>query len=271
MIKIRKLKLMPLVLAAVLLVAGIVVLAVSYGGVSDSALAILVGTLILGIGTTRLVYGFLTYTEELDARNNITLGVLDAVWSILMLVLNNNPFAFVLLFALWCLIAAVLEIIEIVKNVLAKKPYLHLLADTILNVVFGIIALIGKDGGDSGTFSLVVGVYLVLNAFASGLVTVLSIPGIKLGHKELVPAGETAPVEAAPVEEEKVEETPVETTEAPVEAPAKKPAAKKTTTTKKTTATKSTSAKTTATKTTTAKTTAAKKPAAKKTTPKADA
>lgn len=247
MIKIRKLKIMPLVIAVVLLVAGLVMLGLSYGGVPGPALAIFVGTLILGVGTTRLVYGFLTYTEELDARNNITLGVLDAVWGILMLCLNNNDLAFVLLFGLWCLIACVLETIEIVKNAIAKRPYIHLLADAIINLTFGITMI-----AVNSKFSILVGIYLVLNALTSGLVTILTITGIKVGNKEIVPEP-VAEAKEEPAAEEKVEAPVVE------EVAEEKPAAKKTTT-RKTTTTKSTTAKkTTTTKSTGAKTTAAKK------------
>ena len=249
MIKIRKLKIMPLILAAVLFISGLVILAISYGKVTEPALAIFIGTLILGVGTTRLVYGFLTYTEELDARNNITLGVLDAVWGILMLCLNSNAAAFFMLFGLWCLIACVLETIEIVKNAIAKRPFIHLLADAIINLVFGVVLMAGL-----ARFSTYVGVYLVLNALTSGLVTMLTITGVKIGEKEIAPE----PVAEAKAEEPAKEEV-VETVE-------EKPVAKKTTT-RKTTAAKTTTAK----KSTTAKTTTTKKTTKKKAAPKTEA
>ncbi len=261
MVKIRKLKIMPLVLSAVLLFAGIVVLALSYVGMQESALAITIGTLILGVGATRLVYGFLTYTEELDARNNITLGVLDVIWSILMLVLNNNPFAFIILFGLWCMVASALEIIEIIKNALDKKPYLHLLGDAIINFVFGMFLLIANASIEG--FSTYAGAYLVVNALTAGLITMLSIPGFRLGHKEQ-PAAPVAEVPAQePVKEEKEEVV------APVEEVEEKPVAKKTTTTKKATTAKKPAA-TTAKKSTAAKSTTAKKTTTTKKTTKAE-
>ena len=252
---------MPIILAGVLLVAGIVILGISYGKFSEPALAILFGTLTLGVGTTRLVYGFLTYREELDARNNITLGVLDVIWGILMLVLNQNSFAFVTLFGIWCLIAAVLEVIEILNNVVAKRPMLHLLADAIINLLFGVIMMIG--GTFKGQFPTFIGIYLVLNALSSFMVTLLSIRGVynpekaveELTGKETVK--EDADVELIGVEVEKAPEAKAETAEPEVEligvkvekAPAKK-TTKKTTTTKKATTTKKTTAKKPATKTT---------------------
>lgn len=262
--RLRKLKLMPIILAGVLFVAGIIILAVSYSGFSEPALAILVGTLILGIGTTRLVYGFLTYKEELDARNNITLGVLDAIWGIMMLVLNANSFAFVTLFGLWCLIAAVLETIEILNNVVAKRPMLHLLADAIINLLFGVLMMI--RGTFAGQFPVFVGIYLVLNALTTFMVTLLSIRGVY--HPEVAVAEITGVTTEQPaVEEVKAEpakeEAPAEVKEEP-KAPAKK------TTTKSTTAKKTSVA---AKKTTTAKKTTsgtAKKSTTKKTTAKTE-
>ncbi len=247
MVKLRKLKLMPLIVAGVLLVAGIVVLGVSYGAVTESAFAIGVGTLIFGVGAARLVYGFLTYKDELDARNNITLGVLDAVWGVMMLVLNSTTNAFLLLFGLWCIIAAVLETVEIVRNAVEKRRYIHLLPDAIINAIFGIIMMIANS--IQGDFSIFVGVYLVLNALSSIMITVISVPG---AYRVVLPTEAKVEEKPAVVEEAPVVETPVE------EVPAK-PAAKKTTTTRKTTATKST-----ATKSTTAKKPVAKKAPAKK-------
>lgn len=246
MIKIRKLKIMPLVLAAVLLLAGLVMLALSFGTVKEEALAIFIGTLILGIGTTRLVYGFLTYTEELDARSNITLGVLDVVWGILMLCLNAQDGSFFMLFGLWCLVACMLEVIEIVKNVIAKRPYIYLLADAIINLIFGIVLMVGLI-----QFSIYVGAYLILNALTSGLVTMLTITNEKAPKAEV----------AAPAKEEVSQEEKVEEKAEPVKE--EKPAAKKSTT-RKTSTTKTTSAaKTPAKKAATTKT-AAKKTTTKK-------
>ena len=269
MVNLKKLKLMPIILSGVLIVAGIVILGISYGKFSEAALAILFGTLTLGVGTTRLVYGFLTYKDELDARNNITLGVLDVVWGILMLVLNQNTFAFVTLFGLWCLIAAVLETIEILNNVVAKRPMLHLLADAIINLLFGVIMMIG--GTFKGQFPTFIGIYLVLNSLSSFMVTLLSIRGVYNPEKavEEITGKETvkkdADVELIGVEVEKAPETKAETAEPEVElvgvkvekAPAKKTTTKKTPTTKTTTA-KKPAAKTTVKKTTTKKTTTKK-------------
>lgn len=266
--RLRKLKLMPIILAGVLFVAGIIILAVSYGGFSESALAIFVGTLILGIGTTRLVYGFLTYREELDARNNITLGVLDAIWGIMMLVLNANSFAFVTLFGLWCLIAAVLETIEILNNVVAKRPMLHLLADAIINLLFGVLMMI--RGTFAGQFPVFVGIYLVLNALTTFMVTLLSIRGVY--HPEVAVAEITGvTVEQPAVEDVKEEpakvETPAEVKEepkAPVKKTTKSTTAKKTSTTaKKTTTTKKSTTGTTKKATGTAKKSTTKKTTAK--------
>lgn len=261
---------MPIILAGVLLAAGIVILGMSYGKFPEATLAIMFGTLTLGVGTTRLVYGFLTYKDELDARNNITLGVLDVIWGILMLVLNQNTFAFVTLFGLWCLIAAVLETIEILNNVVARRPMLHLLADAIINLLFGVIMMIG--GTFKGQFPTFIGIYLVLNALSSFMVTLLSIRGVynpekvveEITGKETVK--EDADVELIGVEVEKAPETKSETAEPEVEligvkvekAPAKKTTAKKTTTTKKTTTAKKTTTKKPATKTTAKKTTTKK-------------
>ena len=249
MVKLKTIKLMPLILAAVLFLAGVVLVAV---GPQESPTAVAVGTLILGVGTTRLIYGFLTYREEHDAKNNITLGVLDVIWSMMMLLLCDKTGAFVILFGLWCLIAALLEVIEIVRNAIDKKAFLHVLADAIINVVFGVVLMVGQSIN-----ATMVGAYLVLNALSTVLTTFLSIRT----HHEVKAEVKAEPV-AAPVEEAKVEEVKVEET-AQEKPAAKKPAAKKTTTTKTTTA-KSTAKSTTAKKTTTT----AKKPAAKKTTTK---
>ncbi len=248
MVKLKKIKLMPLILAAVLFMAGVVLVAV---GTKESATAVAVGTLILGVGTTRLIYGFLTYREEHDAKNNITLGVLDVIWSMMMLLLCDKTGAFVILFGLWCLIAALLEVIEIVRNAIDKKAFLHVLADAIINVVFGVVLMVGQSIN-----ATMVGAYLVLNALSTVLTTFLSVHA----HHEVKAEVKVEPV-AAPAQETKVEEVKAE--EKVEETPAKKPAAKKTTTTKTTTA-KSTTKATTAKKTTTT----AKKPAAKKTTTK---
>lgn len=261
MIKLRKLKMMPLIIACTLLVAGIVILGASYAGFTEPALAILFGTLTLGVGTARLVYGFLTYREELDAHNNITLGVLDVIWGIVMLILNANSFAFVTLFGLWCLIAAVLEVVEIVRNAVGGQLFIHLLADAVINALFGIIMMIGNTF--NGYFSFFIGIYLVLNALSSILITFLSIPGVipASREEESAPAQEPA---NEPVEELAEEAAP----EVEVVVPAKK-TTKKSTTAKSTTA-KSTAAKsTTAKKSTAAKKAPAKKPAAKKAEPKA--
>ena len=265
MVKLRKLKLMPLILAAVLFLAGVVLVAV---GPDETATAVAVGTLILGVGTARLIYGFLTYREEHDAKNNITLGVLDVIWSMMMLLLCDKTGSFVILFGLWCLIAALLEVIEIVRNAIEKKAFLHILADAIINVVFGVVLMVGQSIN-----ATMVGAYLVLNALSTVLTTFLSV---HTNHevKEVKEEVKVEPV-AAPAEEVEVE----------VKVAVKKPTTKKATTTKTaekpatTTAKKSTTTKTTAkaeakptaTKTTAAKkTTTAKKPATtKKTTTKA--
>lgn len=254
---IRKLKIMPLVVACVLFVLGVIVVFIS--DVVGTNMPAILGTIILGVGITRVVYGFLTYREELDARNNITLGVLDIIWGILMLILVNNNAAFVLLFGLWCLIGAVLEIAEMIKNIVAKLPWVGLMVDAIINLCFGVVMLVNPFS-TMPAYIRFVGIYLLLNAFTVVLITLITTKRIEV-VKETVSTVETVvknnTVEAVPsvnaeaieVKDVQVEQAPIQ--EVVVEDEQKQPVAtKRTTTTKKTTATK----KATTTKTTTKKT-----------------
>lgn len=288
---VRKLKLMPLIIAAVMFVLGIILIFISDH--VGTHMPVIMGTFVLAIGITRIIYGFLTFREELDARNNITLGVLDVIWGIIMLILHGNDSAFVVLFAIWCMIGAVLELAEMVRNIVAKITWIGLLVDAVINIVFGIIMLVKPwEINASATrvldCSCFTGIYLLLNAFSVILITLFSIKTSVLNKKveevsqpQQAPVEEATPVvEEAPVQEEKVEEKPA----------AKKPATRKTTSTKSATAKAATTAKKapatkTAAKSTTTKTAAktgtakpaakkttstAKKPAAKKEAPKAE-
>lgn len=270
---IRKLKIMPLVIACVLFALGVVVIFVS--DVVGTNMPAILGTVVLGVGIVRIIYGFLTYKEELDARNNITLGVLDVIWGIVMLILVNNNSAFVILFGIWCLISAVLEIAEMTRNIVAKLPFLGLLVDGGINLCFGIVMLINPwNGSLMPAFVRFVGVYLLLNAFAVVLITLVTTKKLEELKKGVVTAVQTIVVEETPVstvvEAQVIETTNVEPKKTIVEAA---PKAVKTTTTKKTPIKKTTTTtkKTTTSKTakTPAKTTAAKKPATKNTKPKA--
>ncbi len=295
---VRKLKLMPLIIAAVMFILGVILIFISDH--VGTHMPVIMGTFVLAIGITRIIYGFLTFREELDARNNITLGVLDVIWGIIMLILHGDDSAFVVLFGIWCMIGAVLELAEMVRNIVAKITWVGLLVDSVINIVFGIVMFVqpwqytnATKVLDCGGFT---GIYLLLNAFTVVLITLFSIKTSVLNKKvveevaqpQQAPVEEATPVvEEAPVQEEKVEEKVEE------KPAAKKPATRKTTTTKsattKASATKTTSttkkapatktaAKSTATKsaaktgTTTAKktTSTAKKPAAKKEAPKAE-
>ncbi len=273
---IKKLKLMPLIVACVLFVLGVIVIFIS--DVVGNNMPVIFGTIILGIGIVRVVYGFLTYRQEEDARHNITLGVLDIIWGIVMLVLLNKEDAFSVMFGIWCLIGAVLEFAEMTREVLAKKPWIGLLVDAVVNLCFGIVLMASKWALDA-TFNRFAGIYLLLNAFSTILITLLSIK-----REEVAVATQLVEAKPEPVVEVKVEETktepvaPVveEKVEVETKPAAKKAPAKKSTTTKSTAAKKPATTKSTATKTTTAKktgtktTTTKKTSTAKKSTPKAE-
>ncbi len=278
---IKKLKLMPLIVACVLFVLGVIVIFIS--DVVGNNMPVIFGTIILGIGIVRVVYGFLTYRQEEDARHNITLGVLDIIWGIVMLVLLNKEDAFSVMFGIWCLIGAVLEFAEMAREVLAKKPWIGLLVDAVVNLCFGIVLMASKWVLDA-TFNRFAGIYLLLNAFSTILITLLSIKreevavATQLVEAKPEPVAEVKVEEvkaepAAPVAEEKAE---VEAKPAAKKAPAKKSTTTKSTTTKSTAAKKPAATKSTATKTTTAKktgtktTTTKKTTTAKKSTPKAE-
>ena len=239
---------------------------------------IIFGTIVLGIGIVRVVYGFLTYRQEEDARHNITLGVLDIIWGIIMLVLLDKASAFSIMFGIWCLIGAVLEFSEMAREILAKKAWVGLLVDGVVNLCFGVV-LMANNWAIDATFNRFAGIYLLLNAFSTILITLLAIKREEIAVAEKAvevkaePVVEVVEQPAAPVEEPKAEV--VEAKPAAKKAPAKKATTTKTTATKsttakKSTATKSTAAKTTApkaaTKTSTAKKTSTTSTAAKKTT-----
>ena len=280
---IKKLKLMPLIVACVLFVLGVIVVFVS--DVVGNNMPVIFGTIVLGIGIVRIVYGFLTYKQEEDARHNITIGVLDAIWGIIMLVLINKEDAFAVMFGIWCLIGAVLEFAEMAREVVTKKPWIGLLVDAVVNLCFGIV-LMASNWTIDATFNRFAGIYLLLNAFSTILITLISIKREEIVVAEQITEGTAvAPVQepAAPVAEEVVAEPVATVEEKPVEAKpaAKKTPAKKTTSTTKTTAKSTTAKKSTGTKSTAAKTTTAKKTTTtkktttaktttKKTTPKAE-
>lgn len=250
---INKLKLIPIACAGAMFVLGIVLFAIT-NVIGDHVLAV-VGCFVLAIGIARIVYGFLAYKKEADAKINITLGVLDAVWAILAIIFTGQATVYATLLGIWLLVGGVVEVATACKYIFDKVPFAGLFIDGGINLLFGVVLMINPFGGEVSSLTMFTAIYVILNAFTTVLITTFALKK---------PAGEVKAVDKKEEVKAEPEKKEVVIEEVDLEVKQEKPVvAKKTTTAKKPTAAKATTAKPAA-----AKTTATKKPTttAKKTT-----
>ena len=172
----NKLKIFPIVIACVLFVLAIVIAGLS-SIATEQMLMIMLGIAVLGIGVARVCYGYFAFHSQTDAKFNIWLGGIDAVWGVLALCLlaidGNGVFA--LLFGIWLLVAGIIEISLAIKAIFAKTPWVAIFIEGCVGLVFGVLMTV-VPMGTTAALAIITAAYLFINAFTTVFISLLASP-----------------------------------------------------------------------------------------------